>query len=111
MRLSRWSLLLFVLGLLAPLAWAGTREDLAQWRGFPPAKQQQVAKFVSDWRDLDAKTRDRLQRVMVRYADWLSRLTPEERASIERVETLDERVKRIRQLRDRQWLARLPKID
>src|SRR5438876_7395811 len=103
MRLSRWSLLLFIVGVLAPLAWAGTQDALTDLRALTPEKQQHLAKFVGEWRSLDAEARNRLRRVMVRYSEWRSRLTTEEQSSIERLPTLDARVKRIRQLRERQW--------
>jgi len=111
MRLSRWSLLLFVVGLLTPLAWAGTAEDFAAWRAMPADQQRKIAGFVQEWRSLDVETRNRLRRVLVRYTDWLSRLTPEQVNSIEQLPTLHEKVKRIRQLREQQWVARLPKAD
>jgi hypothetical protein len=111
MRLSRCSLLLFVAGVLAPLAWAGARDALVEWRALTAENRQRLAKFVSDWRSLDGESQNRLRRVMVRYSEWLARLTADERNSIERLPTLEKKLARIRQIRERQWLARLPKAE
>jgi hypothetical protein len=111
MRLSRWTLLLFVVGVLAPLVWAGTQQDLGEYRALAPEKQEQLAKFVAEWRKLDPDASAHLRKVMIRYTDWLSRLPEDQRQSILQAPTSQKKLEIIRNLRERQWLARLPKPD
>lgn len=111
MRLSRWSLLVFVAAILAPLVWAGTREDLNDFRSLPPDKREQLAKLAGDWQELDPEVRGRLSRVLMRYTDWLARLPEDQRQSILQEPNAQRKLELIRKLREKQWLARLPKAD
>jgi hypothetical protein len=105
--------LLLLLGLLlvVPLAGAGGPADWAAFQELPAAKRQQLVRFVGEWRELEPATRDRLRKVLLRYTDWLDRLTPEERRSVLEAPDRKTRLKRIRDLREKQWLATLPAPD
>ena len=111
MRFSRWSLLLFIAGILVPLAWAGSREDLADFRSMPPAKQEHLVKFTGEWQNLDPETRGRLAKVLMRYTDWLSRLPEDQRRTILEAPNARKKLELIKKLREKQRLARLPKTD
>src|SRR5262245_5940115 len=111
MRWSRWSLLLFVVGILVPLAWAGSREDLANFRAMPLAKQEHLVKFADEWHNLDPETRGRLAKVLIRYADWLARLPEDQRKAVLEAPNARKKLELIKKLREKQWLQRLPKAD
>jgi hypothetical protein len=111
MRLSRWSLLVFIVGILTPLVWAGTKEDLADFRSLLADQREHLVKFAAEWQELDPEVRGRLGKVLMRYTDWLARLPEAERKSIAAAPSTQKKVELIRKLREKQWLGRQPKAD
>jgi hypothetical protein len=125
MRTSRWALIGLAAGLLGALTLgvpAQTQEptaprrpdwrrDYAAFQALPPEMQQRIRQLDRELRELDPETQARLLRVMQRYAEWLSRLPPEDRQYIEQAGSTAEKLQRIRELRERQWVATLPKAD
>src|SRR5262249_36054247 len=58
--------------------------------------------------DLDAETRDRLLHVLGEYASWLARLPEAERQRVLAAENTDERLRVVREIKERQWLESQP---
>ncbi len=92
-----------------PDHYARLQRDMVVFRGLNPAKQEQLRRFDRDLQEKDSATQNRLWRVMHRYADWLERLPENQRNDIDAAATPAERLTIIRDLRDREWLSRLPK--
>jgi hypothetical protein len=88
---------------------ARLQRDLAAFRGLSEEKQGKLRRLDHDLQAKEAATQTRLWRVMHRYADWLERLPENQRNRIDAAATSDERLQIIRDLRDREWLNRLPR--
>jgi hypothetical protein len=82
--------------------------DLKWFRTLPPERQARLRQFDLDLNQEDPATRERLWTLMDRYVTWLGRLTPADRQKVEAAATPTERLEVIRQLREREWLDRLP---
>jgi hypothetical protein len=85
------------------------KTNLAMFRHLSPEVRERVKELDRALhQDEDAATRARLWAVMERYAGWLSRLPAEEREKIEAVPPGPERIARVRDMLERQWLNGLP---
>jgi Ni/Co efflux regulator RcnB len=121
-----------VIGLIFASTAAGTRADdaatptaslsetdaarqarlLDEFRAFqllPPEKQDRVRRLDQDLHHMPPPAAARLQRSLARYVDWLDGLPEQQRRHIESAPDSNERLKRIRELRQNEWIARLPK--
>src|SRR5438552_8764871 len=88
---------------------ARLKANLALFRHLSPQVRDLVRELVRALhQDEDAAARARLWAVMERYASWLSRLPAEERDKIEAVPAGPERIARVRDMLERQWLNGLP---
>src|SRR5439155_22780815 len=88
---------------------ARLKGNLALFRGLPTEAQDRVRELDRALhQDEDAATRARLWAVMERYAGWLSRLPADEPQKIEAVPPGPERLSRVRDMLDRQWVNGLP---
>lgn len=92
-----------------PQHYARLRHNLAVFLNLPPARQEALRKLDRDLHDETPPQRQRLERVMDRYADWLERLPEAERKSVLSAADRAGRVQRIRTIREQQWTKRLPK--
>lgn len=90
---------------------ARLQRDLAVFRSLPPERQEQLRQLERDLLRQDSATRGRLLGVAQRYADWLARLSEEERNEVLAAPAGKERVQAIRKVRNRRWLAHLPRAD
>lgn len=120
MNWSRWSLLLFLVGLLAAGAApsASREEEPRDWtkeyrafRKLDKEKQRRLRQLDRALQEEDRDTRNRLLKTMQRYTEWLDRLPAEDHRSIEEAESTQAKLQRIREIRERQWIATLPKAD
>src|SRR5439155_22047799 len=83
--------------------------NLALFRQMPAEVQDRVRDLDRALhQEEDAATRARLWAVMERYAGWLSRLPADEPQKIEAVPPGPERLSRVRDMLDRQWVNGLP---
>ncbi|MBX7104831.1 MAG: hypothetical protein K1X57_12170 [Gemmataceae bacterium] len=87
------------------------RTNLVAFQNLPADQQDRLRKLDKSLHDLDTVERDRLRGVMERYAGWLSRLDPTERARIQAIPPGPERAKVISEILDRQWQESLPRAD
>jgi hypothetical protein len=104
------------------------RRDLARWRQHPAAYER-LRQAARDFLALPAEEQARLVRLdqelhrqgpaaqarlldaLARYADWVQTLPEADRQQIEAAPDRVERLRRIRALRQRQWLRRLPERE
>jgi hypothetical protein len=109
-----------------PLVEHGTNRPPAPMEGFEPPSSSTFTQLVEDFRRLppnrqaalreldrelfaqDPAEREYLLRILEAYALWLSRLAPEQRRLILSAGDAAQRLQRIRELREQQWLEALP---
>jgi hypothetical protein len=116
-------LLVVALGLTGSAVWPETprlgsetserrpRRDAAALRSLPAETQKRIRQLDRDLHKEDPEMRTQLFRAMQRYAEWLERLPPEDRRLVEEAKSPQEKVQRIREIREQQWIATLPKAD
>lgn len=92
-----------------PAHMARLQGDLAAFRGLSAERQDRLRKLERDLQDESPAMHARLNRVMDRYADWLDKLPEAERHSIEKAPDRKAKLARIREIREQQWVKRLPK--
>jgi hypothetical protein len=94
-----------------PQHYASLRHNFAVFRQLPSERQETLRKLERDLEDETPGHRQRLERVAERYADWLEHLSETDRQTIQSAPDRKTRLERIRALRDKQWLKRLPKAQ
>jgi hypothetical protein len=94
-----------------PAHYARLRHNLAVFRALPPERQEAIRKLDRDLQDEPLGRRQRLDRVLDRYADWLDRLSEADRQSVLAATDRKTRLERIRAVREQQWLKRLTKAQ
>lgn len=122
MKLVAWLLLIAGMGVLVlgdPSSGAGEgeinrsdpeylRKQYAFFQSLRPSRQEQLRKLDADFHNLDRETQERLSKVLDRYNWWLSQLSPEDRRRVTAAETPSERLKIVREIRNREWIESLP---
>jgi hypothetical protein len=131
-----WRILIPSLALLAALPLAAVpvppraevepqRERLAEWRkhpaeyarlekkaaaflALPAARQERMRRLDHDLHQEHSATQKHLFDVMDRYADWLARLPEAERREVVEAPDRHARLKKIKEIRERQWLRGQP---
>jgi hypothetical protein len=88
---------------------ARLRRDLKAYLALPYDRQQQLRTLDHELSDEDSTGYARLQRAIERYADWLRNLPEADREQILTATSAEERLKRIREIRQRQWVEQLPR--
>ncbi len=91
-----------------PDHYARLQRDLRAFWALPPARRRQMRQLDQDLQHADAKARKRLWAVLERYHAWLEALPEAERQRVESAASADERLRVIREIRERQWVDRLP---
>lgn len=91
-----------------PEEYARLRHNLAWLNNLPAERRDTVIKLYRDLRSLRSSHRLHLVEVARRYADWLERLSADQRQKIEQIADSLERLKLVRQLREQQWVLTLP---
>ena len=86
-----------------------TLRDLDAFHALPADQQERMRELDRQLNAQDARTQQKLMRTLERYAAWLDRLPPADRKYIESASNSKERLKRIREVRDKQWVQTLPK--
>lgn len=82
-----------------------------QYLGMPEDKRRQLLLLHRDLHEEDLQDRERLLKVMLRYCEWLERLPADRRTFVESAGSTEEKLRRIRKVREEQWIAALPRID
>jgi hypothetical protein len=82
--------------------------DLRAFAELPPDRQESMRKLDRALHHEDLTTQTRLWTVLSRYRAWMDTLTPADREDILSAPTARERLARIRTLKERQWVDRLP---
>jgi hypothetical protein len=83
------------------------RQDYANLLALPAQDRERIKKFIGALSEEDPETQARLLQVARRYVTWLNRLSPQDRQLVEQAPTLSERIQKIRDIRERQWIATL----
>ncbi len=86
-----------------------TLRDLDAFHSLPAGQQERMRELDRQLNAQDARTRQKLMRALERYAAWLDHLPPADRKYIESAANSKERLRRIREIRDKQWVQTLPK--
>ena len=84
-------------------------QDLNAFLALPPERQEAIRLIDHDLHDENSATTARLSRVLERYARWLDRLPESDRQKIDNAPDSRTRLQSIKQIRERQWIERLPK--
>jgi hypothetical protein len=92
-----------------PQHYARLVQDLQAFLALPEERQQELRKLDHDLHDENSASHARLQRALERYADWLQRLPEADRNRIEATSDPKERLRLIKQIREQEWIGRLPK--
>jgi hypothetical protein len=92
-----------------PKWYQGMLRDLDAFQALPTEEQERMRQLDRQLNAQDARTHQKLMRVLERYVRWLDQLPPADRKYIENAPNSKERLKRIRQVRDKQWVQTLPK--
>lgn len=85
------------------------RRDAQAFFALPPERREQVLKLDRELHQEPPAVRGRLADVLERYADWLERLDEKDRQRVRAAEGPQDRLRIVRELRDREWLRRQPK--
>jgi hypothetical protein len=72
-------------------------------------RQQQIRKLHADFQQLDTEAQVRYTKVLQNYNAWLSRLPAADRERIVAVPSARERLDIVRDIREQEWVANLPK--
>ena len=75
----------------------------------PPERQEAMRKLDNDLNQLPRGERERLLGAMRWYADWLDKLSPQEREAIVSTADRGARLAKIREHLEQQWIARQPR--
>jgi hypothetical protein len=89
--------------------YARLKRDLQAFKALPPERQTALRRLDHDLHQEDPAAQARLLLVMDRYAAWLDSLAPADRQQIEAAADTAERLRVIRQVREREWIDRLPR--
>jgi hypothetical protein len=86
------------------------RQEARAFLALPAERRERMIKLDEDIQQAGSPARQQhLRDVLRRYADWLDRLPEHERRLITEAPTKKIRLRRIRELREEQWLRRQPK--
>src|SRR5262245_25626651 len=86
---------------------ARLRRDLQAFYALPAERQEAMRRLDHQLHE-DLSTQTRLWPVLTRYHDWLEHLQAPDRAHVLAARTPRERLQRIRDLREREWIEQLP---
>jgi hypothetical protein len=91
-----------------PDHYARLRRDEKAFHELPEDRQDRLRNLDQKLHEEDAATQARLWAVLERYIAWLDKLPEDNRKWIESAPTTQERLTRVKYLRDQQWVERLP---
>jgi hypothetical protein len=84
------------------------QDDFSAFSKMNPEQRKLIRDLDKKLHDLDPTERERLWKAMVRYKGWLDKLSKEERKKVTGADTPTERLRIVREIRQKQWVARLP---
>jgi hypothetical protein len=85
------------------------RRDLQAFLALPPERQAQMRQLDRDLHEDESALSVRRQQILERYAEWLQRLPEQDRQKVRSARDAKERLRLVQQLRDKEWVDRLPK--
>lgn len=85
------------------------KQDWRAFRALPRERQERIRQLDRELHQEDSHTQDRLLRILERYGTWLKRLPEKDRQQIESASGPGDRLQAVRDVRDREWVARLPR--
>ncbi len=91
-----------------PDHYARLQRDLRAFWALPPARRRQMRQLDESLHEAEPRARKRLWAVLERYRAWLEALPEADRQRVEAAAGSDERLRVIREIRERQWVERLP---
>jgi hypothetical protein len=94
-----------------PEHYARLKRDFRAFMALPADKRDRLRELDHDLREEDASSQARLFRVLDRYATWLDHLPDEDRARIEAAPNAADRLRVVKELREREWIAQLPRAE
>jgi len=83
--------------------------DLDAFQSLPADQQERMRQLDKQLSAENAATNKKLMRVLERYVNWLDKLPPADRKFIEDAPNSKDRLRRIREIREKQWVQTLPK--
>jgi hypothetical protein len=92
-----------------PEHFARLKRDHAAFKAMSPERQDRLRQFDLDLHSEDPATQARLLAVLERYVAWLDKLDSGDRAWIESAPDPSTRLERVKTIRDKQWVKRLPR--
>ena len=92
-----------------PDHYARLRQDLRAFMSLPKERQDKMRRLDQDMHETTSEQSAKLTSALDRYVEWLASLPEADRLSIENAPNQEERLRRIRDLRERGWINRLPK--
>jgi hypothetical protein len=100
---------LAVLQLKEPDEYARLRQEARAFLDLPEEHRQRLIRLDRDLQGQPPPVRDRLVTGLRRYAEWLEALPEQDRQAIREAPDGRERLRRIREVRERQWRQGLPR--
>src|SRR5262249_43084426 len=94
-----------------PDHYARLLQELNAFLSLTPEQQNRMRKLDQDLNSMDPAKADRLRRSLAQYAEWKERLPEADRKKIESAPDQQERLRRIKELREQQWIDRLPRVQ
>ena len=92
-----------------PDHFARLKRDHAAFQALSLERQARLRQFDHDLHDEDPATQARLMAVLERYVAWLEKLDDGDRAWVESAPDATTRLERVKTIRDKQWVKRLPR--
>lgn len=92
-----------------PAHYARLKQDLRAFQALPPERQAALRQLDEELSQEAPAARGRLWHVMDRYAAWRDHLAEADRRRIDTAPTTADRLRVIRDIREREWIDRLPR--
>jgi hypothetical protein len=92
-----------------PAYYEQLRRDLRAFQSLPVEKRERLRQLDRALREQDSPTQKRLWAVLDRFIAWLDRLPEEDRRRVEEAPTREERMRVIKELREQEFVRRLPR--
>jgi hypothetical protein len=91
-----------------PEHYARLQRDLRAFHALPLERQKHLRRFDLELHNREPQEQRRLWDVLERYSLWYERLPEDKRKSLDEAADVDEKLELIREIREQQWLDRLP---
>lgn len=92
----------------APEHYQRLQRDLKAFYALPDERRKQMRQFDRQLHETDLTTQTRLWAVLERFATWMDKLDEKDRARIKDAADPASKLVVIREIRDREWVERLP---